>query len=255
MFSSISGRSLKHIGKMATTGETLVVVYKEIPGTNPLNPKALVIFLDSLMDVDRDEVKRIVETGSAQNKENLADEFHHKNYLHFLHQKYANTAMKAVSIDDVIMTPNAKMSIPLRDVINAVRMQNHQTPLGTRTSKDTDAVTATNTQQPPEIVKEWVDFDEPKLELTAEQKKFQADSLILQAQMLEQDAQKLRQQAESLLEMHKPAASSTANITAKTTAKTTNKEKPIHPRQQAKIKKSTTSNASKTAKTSSASKS
>lgn len=104
----------------------LVVAYKQIPDA-PL--KALVINVDKLVKtVDRDELLVMVQSPQAAQEKDFINVLNKKGLLEFYHKA---GYFEAVSIDDVIMAPDAATRIPLRTVINEMNKMNGVGPLPT----------------------------------------------------------------------------------------------------------------------------
>ena len=181
---SQNGRKLKHIGKHVPTGERLAILYKMIP--NSLPPQSFVVFIDSLSDVDRDELIKLIEYGNTQEQENLADAMANPanpTMLKTFHEKYQNTAMRAVDVDEVVLTPSPEIEFKMRDVLNSINEGRGQPPIPTKEMVE-------SAQQP---------YQDPTVEYleeaTPEEK---AQGLLKQAELLEHDVNRLRKQAYEL---------------------------------------------------------
>lgn len=172
-------RNLKHVGKDVNNGERLAVLMKHIPDSSP--PKALVIYIDSLMDIDRDEICRVIEMQSTQNVEHLSEALHQQNLLGMLHEKYKNSAMTSIDIDSIALTPNQTTEYGLRSVLDAIQDGRGQPRLPSKYMYE-NSHSNMPTAEPDELLEET----DPESK---------AKGLLVQAELLEADAKKYRDQA------------------------------------------------------------
>lgn len=115
---------IKHIGKHATLGHNLVVVFRQVP--NEEN-NCLVIESDSLPSMIQDSLKAAVESREAQDASNLGDALVRKNFptgdnmLGWLH---SNGFMKKLPTDQVLLTPRSGHTSKLDEVNKIIAQEN-----------------------------------------------------------------------------------------------------------------------------------
>jgi len=109
---------LKHIGRHGDRKVT--VAYNTVPGEDHM---CLIIYSDNLPTMVHDEVMKVVESAAGQGAKVLADALHRNimadgtNTLTTLHR---GGWLKKVQTKQVIMTPNAKTSIRLDELNDAI---------------------------------------------------------------------------------------------------------------------------------------
>ena len=112
---------MKHCGKQITTGDKLVVVFREVPG-EPDN--CLVVKTRSLSESDHDSLMSVLEGLEGQQASQLADVLHHhmnasgRPILDALHR---DRKMLKLPTTDVALTPDAINAVPLNEVNAAIK--------------------------------------------------------------------------------------------------------------------------------------
>jgi len=109
---------LKHIGRHGD--RKVVIAYNTVPSEDHM---CLIIYSDSLPTMMHDEVMKVLESAAGQSAKVLADALHRNilpdgaNTLGTLHR---NGWLKKVQTKQVIVTPNAKTSIRLDELNDAI---------------------------------------------------------------------------------------------------------------------------------------
>jgi hypothetical protein len=182
---------IKHTGVINNTGKNVVVVFMSLPD----DPEhALVIDTDALPDTFNESLRKIVESTDGQQAENLADVLARRmspdgSNMTLLQKFHGAGRLQRVSIDLVTMTPRRGVNWPLRQILEAMRNQKQEDPVG---FDDLDP--ETRAQVAAEIGKFNVHASNSAGE-TAAGKKAEAANLIKMAEILEADASQKRQQA------------------------------------------------------------
>ena len=110
---------MKHVGKMKNNSARVVVVYRTLPG-EPNN--CLIVGTQGLGDSYHDTLMTVVESDSGQQANELADALASRRFpdgsimLGYLH---ANSHLRKVPTNTVLMTPDTQTSIPL-DQLNQI---------------------------------------------------------------------------------------------------------------------------------------
>lgn len=185
---------IKHTGVLNNTGKNVVVVFMSLP-EDPGH--ALVVDTDALPDTFNESLRKIVESVDGQQAENLADVLARRmspdgSNMTLLQKFHAAGRLQKVPVDLVTMTPRRGLNWPLKDILEAMRTQKSEEPVG---FDDLDP--ETRAQIAAEIGKFNVHASNSMGE-TAAGKKAEAANLIRMAEMLEADASQKRQQAYKL---------------------------------------------------------
>jgi hypothetical protein len=114
---------MKHVGKMKNNSAKIVVAYRTLPGDAA---SALVVGTNGLADSYHDALMNLVESEAAQNANELAEVLAVRifpdgsNMLGYLHSQ---GHLKKVPTKLVLMTPNAKTSVPLDELNQLIASQ------------------------------------------------------------------------------------------------------------------------------------
>lgn len=182
---------IKHTGILANTGKNVVVVFMSLPE----DPEyALVVDTDALPDSFNEALRKIVESVDGQQAENLADILARRmspdgSNTTLLQKFHAAGRLQKVPVDLVTMTPRRGVNWPLREILEAMRNQKAEEPLG---FDDLDP--ETRAQVAAELKRFNVHAKNAEGE-TAAGKKAEAANLVRMAELLEADAQAKREQA------------------------------------------------------------
>jgi hypothetical protein len=182
---------IKHTGIINNTGKNVVVVFMSLPD----DPEhALVVDTDALPDTFNEALRKIVESIDGQQAENLADVLARRmspdgSNMTLLQKFHGAGRLQKVPVDLVTMTPRRGLNWPLRQILEAMRGQQQEEPIG---FEDLDP--ETRAQVAAEIGKFNVHASNSAGE-TAAGKKAEAANLIRMAELLEADASQKRQQA------------------------------------------------------------
>lgn len=182
---------MKHTGILNNTGKNVVVVFMSLPDDPD---HALVVDTDALPDTFNEALRKIVESTDGQQAENLADVLARRmspdgSNMTMLQKFHGAGRLQRVSVDLVTMTPRRGLNWPLRQILDAMRTQKQEDPIG---FDDLDP--ETRAQVAAEIGKFNVHASNSVGE-TAAGKKAEAAALIKMAELLEADAIAKRQQA------------------------------------------------------------
>lgn len=181
----------KHVGVLNNTGKNVVVVYMSLPGDEN---HALVVDVDALPDSYNDSLRRILESDEGQQAKDLAEVLGRRmspdgSNLTLLNKFHSAGRLQKVPVELVTMTPRKGLRWPLRDIINAMKEQKQNEPLGfDDLDPETRAAVAAD------LRKFNVHASNISDENASNQKE-QALSLIRQAELLEADAQNIRMRA------------------------------------------------------------
>ena len=215
---------IRHTGILTNTGKNVVVVFMKLPDDDD---HALVIDTDALPDSFNESLRKIVESVDGQNAENLADILARRmspdgSNITMLQKFHQSGRLQKVSVDLVTMTPRRGVNWPLRDILNAMKVQDDTTPADLN---DLDPETRA------QVISEMGKFNVHAANMegtTASGQKSEAANLIKMAELLEADASAKRQQAymidPSLLKKTK-VEGSTDTVTTKSQAQATARAK------------------------------
>lgn len=182
---------IKHTGVLANTGKNVVVVFMSLPEEPDY---ALVIDTDALPDQYNEALRKIVESSDGQNAANLADILARRmspdgSNLTLLQKFHSSGRLQKVPVDLVTMTPRKGINWPLRDILEAMKVNKSEDPIN---FDDLDPETRAAVAA--EVGKFNVHAKNFEGE-TASGKKAEAANLIRMAELLEADASSKRQQA------------------------------------------------------------
>lgn len=221
---------LRHTGILNNTGKNIIVVFMSLPDEPD---SALVIDTDALPDAFNESLRRIVESVDGQNAENLADILARRmspdgSNITLLQKFHQSGRLQKVNVDLVTMTPRRGINWPLRDILNAMRQEENNTPADL---SDLDPETRA------QVISEMGKFNVHQSNMegtTASGQKSEAANLLEMAKLLEADANAKRQQAyrldPSLLKKNKQETKVITKSEAKaTTAKLEKVEEIIPP--------------------------
>lgn len=185
---------IKHTGVLANTGKNVVVVFMSLPEEPD---HALVIDTDALPDQYNEALRKIVESSDGQNAANLADILARRmspdgSNLTLLQKFHSAGRLQKVPVDLVTMTPRKGINWPLRDILQAMKVNKLEDPIN---FDDLDPETRAAVAA--EVGKFNVHAKNMEGE-TASGKKAEAANLMRMAELLESDAFAKRQQAYAL---------------------------------------------------------
>ena len=171
---------MKHIGRLRSTGNRLVVIFREIPGDpsagikeDPLH--ALTVEVDSLPDLYQKELQDAIESSECQAAENAGEALARKrfasgeNMFGFLH---LHNFIRKVAVSDVDLTPVPGKKVALSEINNLVRANSGKDTIDfsnshtTTTTVQQETVTAT-----PLSAKALLDEAEKDIALAKEKKR------------------------------------------------------------------------------------
>lgn len=218
---------IRHTGILNNTGKNVVVAFMSLPDEPDA---ALVIDTDALPDQFNESLRKIVESVDGQNAENLADILARRmspdgSNVTLLQKFHQSGRLQKVPVDNVTMTPRRGLNWPLRQVLDAMKMQEDTVPADL---SDLDPETRA------QVISEMGKFNVHASNMegtTASGQKAEAAGLLQMAALLEADANAKRQQAYKLDPSlrKKAAVAETAKLTSKTEAKATTKAKATAP--------------------------
>jgi hypothetical protein len=197
-------KMIKHLAKIKDSDARVLVVFMSLPGDED---NALVIYMDTLNDMIRDELAELIEMPEAQNEKDLGVFLKRKtlkalspgvSILDWLH-----TSRKLIKIQtkNVIMTPNPGVKIPLNDIIKNMKALN-----------ESNNVSSAVVETPKVNTSLWGK--------NAEETKLIAENLLFEAKMLREDANlaasKKEADAKAMLDSLNPLKSEEKNIVIKT---------------------------------------
>lgn len=204
---------IRHTGILTNTGKNVVVVFMKLPDDDD---HALVIDTDALPDNFNESLRKIVESADGQNAENLADILARRmspdgSNVTMLQKFHQSGRLQKVSVDLVNMTPRRGINWPLREILNAMKVQDDSTPAGLN---DLDPETRA------QVISEMGKFNVHAANMegtTTSGQQSEAANLLKMAELLEADASAKRQQAyridPSLLKKAKVEDSTTTVVT------------------------------------------
>lgn len=182
---------IRHTGVLTNTGKNVVVAFMSLPEDPDY---ALVIDTDALPDAFNEALRKIVESVDGQNAENLAEVLARRmspdgSNLTLLQKLHQAGRLTKVPVDIVNMTPRKGLNWPLREILDAMKKQQPETPTDLN---DLDPETRA------QVISEMGKFNVHATNMegtTAEGQKAEAANLLRMAEMLEADASAKRQQA------------------------------------------------------------
>ena len=214
---------IRHTGILNNTGKNVVVAFMSLPDEPDA---ALVIDTDALPDSFNEALRKIVESVDGQNAENLADILARRmspdgSNVTLLQKFHQSGRLQKVPVDLVTMTPRRGLNWPLREILDAMKQQDDNTPADL---SDLDPETRA------QVISEMGKFNVHASNMegtTASGQKAEALSLLEMAKLLEADANAKRQQAYKLDPSlrKKATVAETAPIVSKTDAKVATKAK------------------------------
>lgn len=180
----------RHIGKLTNSGNNVVVVFMHLPD----DPKScLVVDIDSVPDIVRDDVNEIVLSSEAQNSRSIHDLLNrrmHRNGGSILEYLHMNRHLMKVSTADVTMNPRNDVSIPLNEVNDSIRKMEE----GTQDKSEEDIAVERN------VKKQQVEkMQENEKESIGKNLLYEADELEIQSSMLLEEAKRKREAAKAYL--------------------------------------------------------
>lgn len=111
----------RHLGRLAENNAIVAVSYMQIPETQE---HALVTLVDDLPDNMNRSLMSLLGSPEAQTTVDLADVLSRRNYAdsgkNMLQVLHESGKLKKVHIDDIIMTPESNVRIPLREVLTKI---------------------------------------------------------------------------------------------------------------------------------------
>jgi hypothetical protein len=112
---------MKHVGKQISTQDKLVILFREVPG-EPDN--CLVVKTRALGETEHDNLMEVLEGLEGQQTNQLADVLHrhmNRSGRPILEALHASRKIMKLQTTDVALTPDAKNSVALNEVNNAIR--------------------------------------------------------------------------------------------------------------------------------------
>ncbi len=180
---------MKHVGRHASTGQRLVVVFMELPD-EPEN--ALVVFSDSLPDRYHQALMDAVESNEGQSAKQLYEVLARKVFWHggqMLTTLHTERLLSKIPSKNIIMTPNTSTNVPLNEILEKM----HEIEAGLLTEDTAPVQTESR-------------IDMNVAESKSEESRQIAQNLLVQAQLLEADAQRKREEAYKYDPSLRPAA-------------------------------------------------
>lgn len=187
---------MKHVGKMKNNGAKVVIAYRTIPG-DPYS--ALVVGTGNLGDSYHDALMSMVESDAGQQADEVADVMAVRRFpdgSNMLQYVHANGLLKKVPTDGVLVTPDAKTSVPLNE-LNQLIAQQKGIKLEELSIKEGSNATvptiADNKAETPKVETTEVvgEGEKGNFELSPTEMRSRADALY-------KEAAKLRKQADEL---------------------------------------------------------
>lgn len=181
---------LRHVGKLANTGQRIVVVYRKLPDDED---HALVVQTDTLPDMMHQNLMSVVESNIGQSTVDLYTVLHTTAFANgslILETLHGRGFLQKVKVENVILHPQLGVTLPLamaNGVIDGKQPMN----------KNND----TNDAVPNSVIE---DLSDKNRDLPTDVVKI-AMSKVEQAKLLEQDATRLREEAYSLDPSLRPA--------------------------------------------------
>lgn len=193
---------IRHTGVLTNTGKNVVVAFMSLPEDPDY---ALVIDTDALPDSFNEALRKIVESVDGQNAQNLAEVLARRispdgSNLTMLQKLHQAGRLTKVPVDIVNMTPRKGLNWPLRQILEAMKQQQPETPTDLN---DLDPETRA------QVISEMGKFNVHATNMegtTAEGQKAEAANLLRMAQLLEADATAKREQAYKIDPSLKPKA-------------------------------------------------
>ena len=177
---------MRHVGKLKKTDSRCVVVMMQIPNRED---HALIIESDSLPDHYHQSVMQILESKEGQANVNFGDELARKQMyianrgnMAILTALHEAKFLRAVHIDDVLMTPQPGSAYPLRQILESMNaaIPGAKSVLDPKQDPNTPRFN-------PHTHNQDVKASEDKISA--------ARGILGQAEFLERDARRLREQA------------------------------------------------------------
>ena len=204
-------KMIKHLAKIKDSDARVLVIFMSLPGDED---NALVLHVDTLNDMIRDELSELVETPEAQNEKDLGVFLKRKTMkalapgVSILDWLHTSRKLVRAQTKNVIMTPNPGIRIPLNDIVKNMKTMDDA-------SKNPQAVVS---ETPKVDVKHWGK--------NAEETKHIAENLLFEAKMLREDAElvaaKKEADARAMLDsLSPPVEEKTVVVKVKKTKKTT----------------------------------
>lgn len=168
----------RHVGKTKTTGQKIVVIFRQIPNGEGLKPDSdhcLIVQTSQLPDLYHDNLLKVVDSAEAQQTHNLYDILSSRMFADgnpMLPTLHKGGYLKKMSVDEIVLHPGPHMTLPLREANNAI-----------------DGVNTSN--QSVQAPKPGVPISKDDFESL----KALARGKITQAELLEQEATKFREDA------------------------------------------------------------
>lgn len=180
----------RHIGKLKNSGNNVVVIFMHLPD-EPQN--CLVVDVDSVPDIVRDDVNEIVLSNEAQNSRSIHDLLNrrmHRNGGSILEYLHMNRHLMKVSTDDVMMTPRNDISISLTELNTSIRKMEE----GTQDIPDENIEVERN------IKKQQIEkMHSSEQESIGKNLIYEAEELEIQSKMLLDEAKRKREQAKAYM--------------------------------------------------------
>ena len=121
--------NVKHVGKIKSTQKRVVVVFRELPGDPD---HALVVDTDALPDWMHDNIISAVESPGSQDSANFY-EYAQRTVLtdgtNMLNTLHTARKLEKVPTNNVLMTPNNSVSIPLNELNDIIRENTKGAPV------------------------------------------------------------------------------------------------------------------------------
>ena len=197
----------RHVGQ-DHLGNKVIVIFRELP-EDPEH--CLVVQSNTLSEMYHDNMMNVLDSTEAQQTVNFYEVLNRRVFgdgehmLNALHHKGLLLKMK---VDQVTLLPMPNRQLPLREANNAIRgtpvseaqtapqqVNEEQKVVRAPEPDPVDTHTGTVVDTAPDLVEDTTPDRAPSAE---DQKKAQAQSLLMQARLMEDDAKEKRQQAYQL---------------------------------------------------------
>lgn len=179
MVKEFENNMYRHVGVTNDTNERIITVFNSLDN-DPYH--AVVIYRDSLGNLDKEAIETLVFSSTGQNAITFADAMasHSQNLLSMFHEK---GFLHRIHISNVTMTPANNIKVPLLEVVNSIRARTRLPALSMVDTKATVGQPHTDKEEKP---------------LTIEERMETARGLLYEAMLLDKSAEDKRQAAKDL---------------------------------------------------------
>ena len=201
--------TMKHIGRVSTTGIKCVVVFREIYDNNGNveDPNhCLVVETERLPDMEHDDVVRIVESDAGQESDQFYEIAHRSMFSDgrpMLQALHNSGRIKKYKTTEIELTPNSSTSVKLSEVNEIIRKKASgmsESDIANSMVDDTDGPPRNHTNlSQTQTINEAVPTTEQALDDSA-----LAQQMLDQASTYELEVKRLREEAYSMAPDLKP---------------------------------------------------